>query len=247
MKKIILFCLLFTLCHIATGQQKKYTTRQILDSLEVLKRVGGIVLEPEPDPTAEAARYNKIKLLLPALPPSELRKLMKDKDKLSRVYGFSTLANHYFDSLKPVDLEIFKDKTNVPAYTSEGVLDIDMSLGEMCRNFYLAKEEKVKMEPKRKDAEAAVMKFIKGNAKFPDSYKPSGFTEYTWLFNDSTLQFEIKHKYTLKQKDGKEIAASHNFVLEQDFTVNIIEAVRSKYNNVRIPRRTGEWLKKFGK
>ena len=106
--------------------------------------------------------------------------------------------------------------------------------------------KKTNWPPKKKDVISAVEKFISTHAMYPGSYQPHEFLYYTWVGEEDGLYFEIQHKYSLKQTDGKEVEATEYFILDHRFQIMLIETTRS-YTVKTDPPRLKEWMTKFGK
>lgn len=229
-----------------TMAQSPSNVTTILDSLEVLKKVGGFVDGYTNPPTAEETRFYNITRMLYGLPFTETKKLMADKNKFARVYGFSIATKLYFDSLTKSDLQIFNDTAKLPLYTQRGIVDAGITVGQYCEMAYTSTIEEHKTSAKEKDVKTAVENFIKSNSKYPDSYEPIDFIGYTWGEDDEGLTFEIQHKYSLKNNDGKKMDATHYFVLDKEFRVVLIETNRSNVYRVD-PPKIEEWTSKFGK
>ena len=226
-----------------TLAQSQSDVRMILDSLEVLKKVGGYVDGYTYPPTAEETRYYNITRMLFSLPFAETKKLMADNNKFARVYGFLVTTKSYFDSLTKSDLQIFNDTANLPVYTQRGIVELGITVGQYCEMAYSSAIEENKTTAKEQKVIAAVENFIKANSKYPESYEPIDFTNYE---DDKGLSFEIQHKYKLKQADGNEIETMHYFVLDKDFRIILIETTRSNTYRVESPELE-EWTNNFGK
>lgn len=246
MLKNILLSLLLLILSTRTIAQTETNVKTIFDSLEVLKRAGGLVDGYSANPTAEESRYHKIGMMLFELPLPEARKLLLDKDKYSKTYGFSILLIRYFDSLTKRDCSIFSDTAKLLIYTQDGNIDAGITVGQYCEMAYTSTIEKNKLVAKKKDVISAVEKFISTHALYPDSYQPHEFLYYTWGGEEDGLYFEIQHEYTLKQTDGKKVEATDYFILDHRFQIMLIETTRS-YTVIADPPRLGEWMNKFGK
>lgn len=246
MKKVIIITtalLVFINCRILAQERNVQT---ILDSLEVLKKVGALVDGYTNPPTAEETRLHNITMMLFALPFDETKKLLQDKNKIARVYGFTVATKRYFDSLTKSDLLLFNDTAKLPLYTQRGIIDAGITVGQYCEMAYTSTIEEQKTAAKEKDVIASIKQFIKLNAQYPDSYEPIEFTNYSWGGNDENVFFELQHRYKLKQKDGKQVEATNYFVLDGNFKIMLIETTRS--NTVKVdPPRIEEWTNKFGK
>ena len=218
----------------------------ILDSLEVLKKVGGLVDGYTNPPTAEETRFHNITMTLFALPFNETKKLLHDKNKFARVYGFTVAAKRYFDSLSKSDLLLFNDTAKLPLYTQRGIIDAGITVGQYCEMAYTSTIEEQKTAAKEKDVIASINHFIKQNSQYPDSDEPIEFTNYSWGGDHDNVFYELQHRYKLRQKDGKQIETTNYFVLDGNFKIMLIETTRS--NTVKVdPPRIEEWTNKFGK
>ena len=246
MIKAIIFSTLLLVFSNRTLAQSQLHIRTILDSLEVLKKVGGFVDGYTNPPTAEETRLYNITRMLLALPLSETKKLMTDNNKFARVYGFSISTKRYFDSLTKSDLKLFNDTAKLPLYTQRGIIDAGITVGQYCEMAYTSTIEEHKTAAKEKDVIASIKQFIKDNSQYPDSYEPITFSNYSWGGNEDNLFFEIQHKYKLKQTSGQQTEVTDYFILDSHFKVMLIETNRS--NTVKIdPPKIQEWISKFGK
>lgn len=249
MKKILTTFIAVIVLAIAspmTFAQSKPSNKAILDSLEVLKKVGGFVDGYTNPPTAEEMRYRNITLMLFSLPFSETKKLLNDKNKFARCYGFAVSTKRYFGSLTKADLEIFKDTSSLPLYTQRGIIDAGITLGQYCEMAYASTIEEKRTEAKQPDVIAAIKFFIKNNAKFPASYEPLDFKDFTWGGSDNDITYEIKHLYKIKQNDETVVNVQDYFILDKDFKIVLIETKRS--NTIKVdPPKINDWIKTFGK
>lgn len=244
-KTIIITTILLILNWGAHAQASPTESKIILDSLEVLKQVGGFVDGISYPPTADETRYYNITKMLFALPFKEAKKLMADDNKFARAYGISIATIIYIDSLTKLDLELFNDTTSLPLYTQKGIVDGGITIGQFFEMAYLATIEERRTNAKAEDVMAAIVNFIKANSKYSESYEPIEFFDYLWGGDDDNLFFQIQHKYNLKQKDGKKIETTNFFILDKDFSVIMIETTRS--NSLRyFPPELEEWTSKFG-
>jgi hypothetical protein len=246
MKKIILFTGLLLLFGHYQPMAQQPGVRTILDSMEVLKKLGGFVDGISQPPTAEQVRYEQLVLMLFELPFNEVQKLLLDKDKLARTYGFTIAAKRYFDQLREADLMIFNDTASLLLYTPTGIIDPGVTVGEYCKMGYQSVLEERVYAAKEKDVIAAIKNFIRQNARYPESYEPGAFTGYHWGGEHNREYFEILHKYRLKQADGKEVDAADYFILDSQYKIMLIETIRSDTVYVSTPR-CEEWIGKFGK
>lgn len=249
MKKItatVLILVLFIATNNKSFAQSTTKVKIILDSLEVLKKVGGFVDGYTNPPTKEEIRYYKITQMLFGLPYSNIRSLLRDKNKYLKVYGFSLLTRLYFDSLTKADLQIFGDTDKLFMYTQKGVVDAGITIGQYCQMAYGSVIEEHKLSGKKKNIEVSVKDFIKTHSQFPDSYQPISFDKFTWIGDGDDISFEIQHTYKLKQRNGKEIQAANYFILDKNFRVMLIEVNRSTTTKVD-PPQIEEWMLKFGK
>lgn len=245
-KTIIISTALLVFFSSRTFAQSESTVKTILDSLEVLKKVGGLVDGYTNPPTTEETRFYNITMMLFTLPLSETKKLLNDKNKFARAYGFIVAAKRYFDSLTKSDLKLFGDTAKLLLYTQRGIIDVGITVGQYCEMAYNSTIEEQKIAAKEKDVIASIKHFIKINSQYPDSYEPIEFSNYSWGGDDDNLYFEIQHKYKLKQTDGKLVDAKDYFILDGSFNIMLIERVRSKTVRVN-PPELGEWKIKFGK
>lgn len=244
-KAIITLTILLALGNWTMAQSPSNITT-ILDSLEVLKKVGGIVDGYTNPPTAEETRFHNITRMLFGLPFTEVKKLMADKNKFARVYGFSIATKRYFDSLTHSDLQIFNDTAKLQLYTQRGIMDAGITVGQYCEMAYTSTIEEHKTSAKEKDVIASIKQFIKNNSQYPESYEPIEFTNYTWGGNENDLFFEIQHKYKLKQTGGQQVLVTNYFILDNQFKIMLIETSRS--NTIKVdPPKIEEWKNKFGK
>jgi hypothetical protein len=229
-----------------TLAQTKPTTKAILDSLEVLKKVGGFVNAYTYPPTAEETRYFAISQMLYSLPFIEAKKLINDNNKLARCYGFMVLTEKYFDSLTKADLNIFKDTSHIPLYTKKGIIDVGYTLGQLCEMAYTSTIERQNDKARQPEIIAAIKSFIKDNAKYPSSYESLSFKDYVWGGSDEDKFYTINHEYKIKQKDGAIVSAQNYFTLDKDYKIMIIETTRS--NTIQAdPPKIDEWMKSYGK
>lgn len=108
----------------------------ILDSFEVIKKIGAIVDGFNYPPTEEEIRLNRIAGYMFKLPFFEAEKLLHDKNTITKVHAFMVLVKKYPDKILKKHLEIFSDKSKLYAYTSRGNIDMQMSVGEYCKMAY---------------------------------------------------------------------------------------------------------------
>jgi hypothetical protein len=229
-----------------TLAQSKPSYQSILDSLEILKNVGGFIDGHSYPPTVEETRYNNIVMMLFWLSFSETKKLLSDKNKFTRCYGFLVSTKIHFDSLTNADLEVFKDTSSLPLYTQRGIIDVGITLGKYCEMAYYSTVKEQETKAKQPVVIAAIKSFIKDYAKFPKSYEPINFEDFTWMGSDNDITFEIKHLYKIKQNDGKSVSIQDFFILDKDLKIMLIETIRSRTIKVD-PPRIDEWLKVYGR
>jgi hypothetical protein len=245
-RKIIISAAFLFFFSCKTLAQSPPTVKSILDSLEVLKEACGLVDGYTNPPTVEETRYYNISRMLFALPFSVTKKLLEDKNKFVRVYGFTVATKRYFDSLTVSDLKIFSDTAKLPLYTQKGIIDAGITVGQYCEMAHTSTIKEQRTAAKEKDVIASIKHFIKTSTRYPESYKSIDFANYSWGGDDDDRFFEIQHRYKLKQIDGTLIEASHYFILDSTFKIRIIETVRSKTVRVNVPE-LDEWKNKFGK
>lgn len=241
----LLTCLSIVLLNIQVLAQIKPNVEEVLDSLEVLKQVGGLVDGYSNPPTEEETRYYKITGMLYALPFEETTKLMSDPNKLVQVYGFRLLTKLWFDSITTADLRILEDSTLLPIHTRYGVRDVGLTVGRYCKMVYLSTIEERERQNKETDVRLAVKQFILDNALYDDSYSPKEFLNYSVSSIGSRNIYVIQHSYTLKNNKGKKVETTHYFILDSQIKVNMIEQTRSTTISSD-PPRTEDWLALFG-
>jgi hypothetical protein len=218
----------------------------VLDSLEVLKSVGGLVDGYSHPPTAEETRYYNILRMLFSLPYAEAKKLLSDKNVYARVYGFMVATKLYFDSLTPAELGVFKDSTFIYYYTQQGNIDLGLNAGQYCEMAYASELDAIDSRRKEKSVISSVENFIRTNAKYPDSYLSVGFSNYLWGGEKADRYFEVQHTYKLKGKDGELADESQYFILDRNLKVVLVESVRSR-TTWADESGLSYWRLKFGK
>ncbi len=222
-------------------------TRAILDSLEILKNLGGIFGGAAVPPSPEETRYFNILDMLMTLPLNEAKKLTSNSNKIVRVYGFSILARVYFDSITKSDLNIFDDTAKLLLYTENGLVDAGITVGQGCESAYNSIIEEREIKARQPSIEEAIKIFINSNAKYPTTYLPIEFSKFNWGEVDSEIDYyEIKHRYTIKNNHGEIVNAQEYFILDKDYKIIIIESVRSKIIKID-PPKIEEWIKTYGK
>lgn len=246
MKHLILsFLILYVTCGKCLSQER-VPQRMVLDSLEVLKSVGGLVDGYSHPPTAEETRYYNILKMLFSLPYSEAKKLLSDKNVYARVYGFIVATKLYLDSLTPAELEVFKDSTIIYYYTQRGNIDLGLNAGQYCEMAYASELDAIDSRRKEKSVVSSVENFIRTNARYPDSYMSRGFSKYLWGGENADRYFEIQHSYILKTQDGQLSEELQYFILDHKLKVVLVETVRSK-TIWSDESSLSEWRLKFGK
>ncbi len=244
-KTIIPLILLLVISNSAMAQDSSIISKT-LDSLEILKNVGGFVDGYNNPPTPEEKRFYNITRMLFGLPFYEVKKLMVDENKFARTYGFSIATKLYFDSLTNSDLEIFNDTAKLPLYTQRGIMYAGITAGQYCEMAYKSTIKEHETSLKEKDIVSSIKQFIKDSSQYPDSYESISFTNYTWGGIEDDMFFEIQHKYKLKNTDDQLVEVVNYFILDNQFKIMLIEATRSKTINVH-PPKIEEWINEFGK
>lgn len=103
-------------------------------------------------------------------------------------------------------------------------------------------------------AQNEVSKWIKEHALYPESYESVSFGEYSESFSKrvdekipNTETYIIKHTHKILDKDSNMTTFSGYFILEHDYSVNIIEAERSKSIGGAFPPQLQIWMDNFGR
>ncbi|MFM2387196.1 MAG: hypothetical protein RL660_1953 [Bacteroidota bacterium] len=242
----VIILLLFSLNNKAAAQSTP-DVKAILDSLEVLKAMGGFVEGASNSATSEEKRLdNIISKVLWQLPYSECKKLLADSNRLSVAYGYMIAALRYLDSLTAVDNQVFNDTRFLPLNTPSGIIDSQITLGQFCKDVYMSQIESKEFTNKDKEATDSIKYFIKLHAKYPESYAPIEFTNFAWTNRDEFLPFEVQHTYKLKTKSGKLEEVTNFFIFDGNLKLQLIETKRSEYYGGALPNFE-EWEAKFGK
>ena len=118
----------------------------------------------------------------------------------------------------------------------------------------LSPEEQREYEDRVSKTEIAVTNWIKKNAKYPESYDPGLFSEYSesaTLRHDEKVpdseNYSIKHIHRMLDKDSNLTSFSGYFILEHDYFVSMIESVRSSAVGGAFPPKTEIWRERFGR
>lgn len=246
-KSVLAFLLIFSIAFFKKAvAQDDVKVKKILDSLEVLKKLGAFVDGFSYPPTQEETRYYNITTMLLGLPYNETRKLLHDKNMIARCYGFAITAKRFRDSLTEADLYIFGDTSSLPINTQRGIIDPGVTVGQFCEMAYASSMKEKRISEKRPEIISTIKKFISDNSLYPGSYEPVDFAEFSWSGTDDMEAFEIRHKYKLKQNDGTLVEVADYFVLDKALRIVLIETIRSNTVNAD-PPKLEEWLRRFGK
>jgi hypothetical protein len=248
MKKIILllFSLVFTSYINKTFAQDNLNTKHILDSLNVLIKTKGFVEGYTNSPSEEEIRLKNIYYLLFGLPYIEAKKLTTDTNELVRIYAFNVISNIYFDSLNRKDLLIFKDKTKILFYAKGQTYDVDLTVGTFCKMMYNQTIENKKIDSYMEKVRQEIIKFIEKNSKYSESYVSIDFSEYSQSEsgNGKNKYYEIKHVFSMKQKNGDLIETRFYFTLNKNF--DIIKIEKEKTSIITDPPNLDIWTDIFG-
>lgn len=220
--------------------------KAILDSFEVIKKVGAVSMAISAEPTEQERRIYNIERMLFVLPFEEVDKLLNDTNRIARAYGFLVMSKKYFDSLNTKRLGVLEDTSKLLLFTQRGIIDAGLNLGMMCRMMYEGAKDTRKIEAMQPKVEEAVKDFIIMHAMYPDSYLPLDIKDYSWSEYEDKVVYELVHGYKLKNKDGELITVTHYFIVNSGFEVVLIEKDRSDLISVD-PPRLDEWLDVFGK
>jgi len=243
---LICFLAAFFVTNAASAQQS-YSHKEILDSFELIKKQGMVFLGYRNPPTEFEMRMTRIENMLRCLPCSELKKLMRHRDKICRTYGFMIATEVCFDSITAADKKIFDDTAKLLIHTREGPVLLKETLGQIAKSDYESAVEGKYYKSIRPQVENAIDTFISNNVFFPGSYVNKGFSLFTWEVNPRGLVlYQIRHSYTLKNRSGLVFTQTSRFVLSQDFRILTIDKELGDIIRVRVLKRD-EWLHEFGK
>ena len=118
----------------------------------------------------------------------------------------------------------------------------------------LSHEEQLQYDARYTKAQNAVSNWIKKHALYPNSYESVAFSEYSESVgtrndekNPNTENYVIKHTHKILDKDSNLTTFSGYFILEYNYSVNIIETVRSNSIVGSYPPQTQVWTDKYGR
>ncbi|MBO0358001.1 hypothetical protein J0X19_08600 [Hymenobacter sp. BT186] len=122
-----------------------------------------------------------------------------------------------------------------------------------CKHRLTSEEDKHYQDNIRK-SQKGISDWIKNNALYPNSYKPISFSKYSESYtaeNDAKIPnteiYVLKHIHNILDKDSNLTTFSGYFILEHDYSVNIIETTRSNSVGGAFPPETQIWMNKFGR
>jgi hypothetical protein len=118
----------------------------------------------------------------------------------------------------------------------------------------LSPEEEKQYQDNMNKVQNGVSNWIKKQALYPDSYESVSFVEYSESFSKrhdekipNTENYVIKHTHKILDKDSILTIFSGYFILEHDYSVNIIETERSNSIGGAFPPQIQVWTDKFGR
>ena len=115
-------------------------------------------------------------------------------------------------------------------------------------------EEKAAQAERYQKCQESISNWIKYNAQYPESYKSISFGEYSESISKrsgepiaGTENYFLHHVHEILDKNGVMQTFSGYFILEDDFSVNIIETQKSNSLGGAFPPRVDAWLDKYGR
>jgi len=115
-------------------------------------------------------------------------------------------------------------------------------------------EEKSAQAERYQKSQESVTNWIKYNALYPESYKSVSFSEYSESISyrfgapiQGTTNYFLRHVHEILDKDSVVKTFSGYFILEDNYSVNIIETQKSNSLGGAFPPRVNIWLEKFGR
>jgi len=118
----------------------------------------------------------------------------------------------------------------------------------------LSSEEQQQYQDKINKVQSGVSDWIKKHALYPDSYESISFGEFSESVSirhdekiPNTENYVIKHIHKILDKDSNLTTFSGYFILEYDYSVNIIETERSNSIGGAFPPHIQVWTDKFGR
>ena len=252
--RIVFVCLILLSQLSAFAQQKKQSSQKvidgmILDSLEVLVQVGGVMDGIAANASPSDQRYWEIRTALWSLSKTQSEKLLTDSNVIKRLYGFSTLCKTYYGRMKPTDLDIFNDTTSLMMYANGQLIHMDMTTGDYARMVYQSAIAEHSKDVTKEMVEKAVSEFIRAYAAYPKSYVPGSYADFSKGYlgdGPKADHWEIKHTFSLADTSGQLREVSYYFIFDSFVNVNLIESERSDAIHSARPRY-GDWLNTFGR
>lgn len=245
---------------VARSQETDSTTQNI-ESESIIKRLsllssrGCLFTGHGANPTPEEIDNLNTLTSLSQLSQEKLKFLLKSVNPYTKVYAFNTICLHHPKSLVEEDLIILKDTNKLLFCMGDTAIDAGITVSAMATESYSQIELRNDLSIKKTEIEKIISEFILEYAQFPESYESIEFMDYIThsIVDSETLNsrknsesYEIKHKYRIKDKNGKLQEFSHFFILDHDFSINIIEQSRSEKMWVN-PPELQFWLELIGR
>jgi hypothetical protein len=207
------------------------------------------------DPTDEEIENLNTITNLSLLSFEDLKPLLNATNPYTKIYGFNAICQNYPDSLNEDNLNILRDSTKVFYCMRYTIVDVGLTISSITKESYNQITVRKSQAIKKQEIEKKIKEFILEYAEFPDSYKPIEFKDFILsstfdpinnITRENSEGYEILHTYRIKDKQGKETKFSHYFILEYDFSINIIESTRTDITWVSNPE-IELWLEVIGR
>ncbi len=251
MKYILLFSILISLTLSFTSKKYEYISNNekcnaILDSARILVETGEFTINWKLN-KVDKERQLRISRWFESKTFSELKCLLESNNKLYQFYGYMYASMLHKENNKNKYLYLLNDTTSLQFSSEKEVVETKMTLGstlkEMCEHII---KDRVNIN-RRPAIEKTISNFIKKYSKYPLTYKSISFPKFS-IGSDATgfIDFNIRHKYEIKNNRGQRIKITSAFILDSSLNINVIEKDSSLFIS-SYPPKLNEWFKEYGR
>jgi len=161
--------------------------------------------------------------------------------------GFVYAAQFHGDSLYEKYAYLLKDTTSVQVFMADGTSSPKMQFGQLLSQMAQGIKEDNKNLAKEPEIKKMVSAFIRKYATYPESYKPISFPHFSMgSDNEGLSDFNIRHEYEIKNKEGKVVKVVSAFAFDKYLRITVIEKDSTSYSFSN-PPKLDYWLKEFGR
>lgn len=231
------------------------TQNQIIDTINTLE--DGCILMgwlSDEELTPHIERELSIMQLFYELEEVNIKKLLSSKNGKIRFYAFGACCYKYPHIAGNPNLEIYQDSSDFIICTPKGDEKAGISIATIAKDIFQSSKHSNALLNKENEVKEAIQQFIIDYSAYPETYKSINFNEYSFgetVNEDGRVEnsenFEIRHVYSIRNKNGEIVELSHYFKLNYALELLIIEEELTGIYNELPREKLNSWIEQYGR